>query len=69
MLSVPNVFTRPREATKAADEAKARFTHVDGDQVRVGCVNLSIECECGVRVCVHLTTFLTPAHSNTCLVI
>mmetsp|Transcript_12938 Transcript_12938/g.34494 ORF Transcript_12938/g.34494 Transcript_12938/m.34494 type:complete len:130 (+) Transcript_12938:1532-1921(+) len=33
MLSVPNVFTRPREATKAADEAKARFTHIDGDQL------------------------------------
>ena len=43
MLSVPNVFTRPREATKAADEAKARFTHVDGDQVRVGgCVNVCV---------------------------
>ena len=30
MLSVPNVFMRPREAAKAADEAKARFTHIDG---------------------------------------
>ena len=34
MLSVPSVFSRPREAAKAADEAKARFTHIDGDQVR-----------------------------------
>ncbi len=33
MLSVPNVFMRPREAAKAADEAKARFTHVDGDHL------------------------------------
>jgi hypothetical protein len=31
MLSVPNVFMRPREAAKAADEAKARFAHIDGD--------------------------------------
>lgn len=30
MLSVPNVFLRPREAAKAADEAKARFAHIDG---------------------------------------
>lgn len=33
MLSVPNVFVRPREAAKAADEAKARFAHVDGDHL------------------------------------
>ena len=30
MLSVPNVFMRPREAAKAADEAKLRFAHIDG---------------------------------------
>lgn len=45
MLSVPNVFMRPREAAKAADEAKARFTHVDGDQVRVACCK-QCACEC-----------------------
>ena len=33
MLSTPNPFMRPREAAKAADEAKARFTHVDGDHL------------------------------------
>ncbi|KAL6765945.1 DEAH-box nuclear pre-mRNA splicing factor [Haematococcus lacustris] len=33
MLSVPNVFMRPKEAQKAADEAKARFTHIDGDHL------------------------------------
>ncbi|KAJ0453624.1 putative RNA helicase [Helianthus annuus] len=33
MLSVPNCFVRPREAQKAADEAKARFGHVDGDHL------------------------------------
>lgn len=33
MLSVPNVFVRPRESMKQADEAKARFTHVDGDHL------------------------------------
>ena len=30
MLSVPNIFMRPRENQKAADEAKARFAHIDG---------------------------------------
>lgn len=33
MLSVPQVFLRPREAAKAADEAKASFSHVDGDHL------------------------------------
>ena len=33
MLSVPNAFVRPRESQKAADEAKGRFAHVDGDHL------------------------------------
>lgn len=33
MLSVPNCFLRPREAQKAADEAKACFAHIDGDHL------------------------------------
>jgi len=33
MLSVPMVFMRPKEAMKAADEAKAQFAHVDGDHL------------------------------------
>ncbi|CAH2048163.1 unnamed protein product [Thlaspi arvense] len=33
MLSAPNCFLRPREAQKAADEAKARFAHIDGDHL------------------------------------
>ncbi|PIA28042.1 hypothetical protein AQUCO_07300016v1 [Aquilegia coerulea] len=33
MLSVPNCFVRPREAQKAADEAKAQFGHIDGDHL------------------------------------
>lgn len=33
MLSVPQVFVRPPEAKKAADEAKDRFAHVDGDHL------------------------------------
>ncbi|KAH7518777.1 hypothetical protein FEM48_Zijuj09G0207000 [Ziziphus jujuba var. spinosa] len=33
MLSVPNCFVRPRGAREAADEAKARFAHVDGDHL------------------------------------
>ncbi|XP_013118522.1 ATP-dependent RNA helicase DHX15 homolog [Stomoxys calcitrans] len=33
MLSVPQCFVRPNEAKKAADEAKKRFAHVDGDHL------------------------------------
>ncbi|PRP78752.1 putative pre-mRNA-splicing factor ATP-dependent RNA helicase-like [Planoprotostelium fungivorum] len=33
MLSVPVCFVRPNEAKKAADEAKSRFTHTDGDHL------------------------------------
>jgi pre-mRNA-splicing factor ATP-dependent RNA helicase DHX15/PRP43 len=33
MLSVPNIFMRPKEAAKAADEAKAQFAHTDGDHL------------------------------------
>lgn len=33
MLTVPNCFVRPSEAKKQADEAKARFSHVDGDHL------------------------------------
>lgn len=33
MLSVPNVFVRPRESARAADEAKERFAHAEGDHL------------------------------------
>lgn len=33
MISVPNCFVRPRDSQKAADEAKMRFAHVDGDHL------------------------------------
>lgn len=33
MGSVPQCFVRPNEAKKAADEAKMRFAHVDGDHL------------------------------------
>jgi len=33
ILPVPNVFVRPKEAQKAADEAKSRFAHKDGDHL------------------------------------
>lgn len=32
-MSVPQIFLRPREAAKAADEAKAQFAHPDGDHL------------------------------------
>jgi len=31
MLSVPHCFVRPKDAQKEADEAKAKFSHKDGD--------------------------------------
>lgn len=33
MLSVPQCFLRPNEAKKAADAAKMRFAHIDGDHL------------------------------------
>ena len=33
MLSVPSVFSRPRERAREADAAKASFHHVDGDHL------------------------------------
>jgi len=33
MLSVPNVFMRPKEASKNADEAKLQFSHFEGDHL------------------------------------
>eukprot|EP01125_Pyxidicula_operculata_P017449 TRINITY_DN610_c2_g1_i1.p2 TRINITY_DN610_c2_g1~~TRINITY_DN610_c2_g1_i1.p2 ORF type:complete len:707 (+),score=155.78 TRINITY_DN610_c2_g1_i1:38-2158(+) len=33
MLSVPNVFVRPKEAQQQADEAKSKFSHIDGDHL------------------------------------
>lgn len=32
-LTVPQCFVRPAEAKKAADEAKMRFSHIDGDHL------------------------------------
>ncbi|KAM7253276.1 hypothetical protein ACFE04_025894 [Oxalis oulophora] len=32
-VGLPSCFVRPREARKAADEAKARFKHIDGDHL------------------------------------
>lgn len=31
--SVPQIFVRPTEAKKQADEAKMRFAHIDGDHL------------------------------------
>jgi len=33
MLSVPMIFIRPRECQKDADDAKGRFSHLDGDHL------------------------------------
>lgn len=33
LLSVPQIFMRPKESARAADEAKKRFAHVDGDHL------------------------------------
>lgn len=33
LLSVPNIFLRPKDQIRAADEAKSKFAHVDGDHL------------------------------------
>ena len=33
LTTVPQCFIRPKESQRAADEAKARFSHVDGDHL------------------------------------
>lgn len=33
LFPVPQCFVRPAEAKKAADEAKMRFAHIDGDHL------------------------------------
>ena len=33
LLSVPNIFMRPKEAAKAADEAKSQFAYSEGDHI------------------------------------
>ena len=33
VLSVPNIFLRPKEAQELADQAKKKFTHSDGDHL------------------------------------
>ena len=33
LFLVPQVFLRPNEAKKAADEAKMKFAHIDGDHL------------------------------------
>ncbi len=33
MLNVPNVFMRPKEMMKDADESRAKFSHPDGDHL------------------------------------
>ena len=32
-FAVPQIFLRPAEAKKAADEAKMKFAHIDGDHL------------------------------------
>ena len=48
LLSVPNIFMRPKEAAKAADEAKAQFAHIDGSYAHsYSCIHTYIHtCMC-----------------------
>lgn len=66
MLSVPNVFVRPKESAKAADEAKARFAHIDGESRELGWMILLLYC---TRRC-HITPLRQGAvtqQDTTCL--
>ncbi len=33
VISVPQIFVRPNDVKKQADEAKMRFAHIDGDHL------------------------------------
>lgn len=33
MYAVPQIFVRPTDVKKQADEAKMRFAHIDGDHL------------------------------------
>ena len=56
MLSVPNVFLRPREQAKRADEAKSKFTHADG-----GCIQ--------PVTALHMTSCTDPTSVSSLLVL
>lgn len=50
MLSVPQVFVRPNDQRKEADEAKNRFAHADGDHLTLLNVYHAFKaCMCAVK--------------------
>lgn len=66
MLSVPNVFLRPREAAKRADEAKSKFVHIDGASP----VLTSSQCACACFSAAHFhdccVACYYPLYADTC---
>lgn len=58
---VPNCFVRPREAQKAADEAKARFGHIDGDHLTL--LNVYHAYKQNSKFFIFLDYFLCKNHS------
>lgn len=79
MLSVPNVFVRPKESAKAADEAKARFAHIDGELREAGvwvwwsaAAGLVLQCtSCGALIAHSWlpVTQYTPCRGMACAVL
>lgn len=60
---VPQCFVRPTEAKKAADEAKMRFAHIDGDHLTLLNVYHAFKQSKSVFVTVRLFVMLCTATS------
>ena len=60
LLSVPRLFMRPKEAQREADEALAKFAHVDGDHLTLlnACVKSSSGIACSVFISFVCSSFL-----------
>lgn len=59
---VPQCFVRPTEAKKAADEAKMRFAHIDGDHLTLLNVYHAFKQSKSVSVLVKLFVMLCAAN-------
>ena len=57
LVSVPQVFVRPNDAKQAADEAKMRFAHIDGDHLTLLNVYHAYKQSKSITIC-HFTILL-----------
>lgn len=55
MVLVPQCFVRPNESKKAADDAKMKFAHIDGDHLTL----LNVYHSFKQRKCLFLTIIIS----------